>query len=604
MLDIVVGIDKRVLKKPNFSNIVDINETFAGKAPRTKEQLAVYCATVLENRFPYPHSNDKYCVKNGHLSPLDAIWGAYSEQDEFSIWYAMRGSGKTVNLSLLSWIESVFKPNCLTTILGGSLEQSMKAVVYLNDLWDKPAVQGLRKTLLANNQVAGRGFKTTHGSCVTALAASTKSVRGPHPQKLRLDECLVGDTLIKTIDGDKKIKDIESGDTIFGWDGCKIIKGFVKHSRYIGERQTYKIYFSNGKYINCTDNHKILTTDGYLYLCEIKILMNNKYIIHAIGKSDIKNYGIYEITKIEEDKINYVYDLNVPKLHSFMANDIIVHNCDEMDEKIYYGALGQPKAKHGILDNVVISSTLHNAFGLMSEIIDNREDIDAKLYAWCIHEVLEPHGFWTTEEYERKKKRITKAMLEAEYLLKRPKIGDTIFEFESVDRAYQRGASEKWDTQVYTEAGIDWGYNCSVFSIIQDDRFHYHNVETHVYEYIELKEKCENIAKLCIEKNVSIIYCDSSPKDSQITLKRTLLEHRCNTTVIPVVFGKWKSVGINVLRFLLERDKLNITDKKAKEKMQKYHYKNPDQGIIDKEDDHIPDSLIAWATSRYKILGI
>lgn len=605
--DLITGFDNRKLKKPDFSNVEDVGETFAEKAPRSKEHLAIYCATVLNNRFPYPRSNDKFCIDNDHKSPLDAIWDAYSEESPVSIWYAMRGSGKTYDLSLLSWLESVFKPRCWSTILGGSLEQSTKAVSYLNDLWKMETVTNLNSKLLVNHSVGGRGFKTTHGSLVQALAASTKSVRGPHPQKLRLDECLVGDTIIKTIDGEKQIKNITNKDIIFGWDGCKITYAFVQYSYYVGERQTYKIYFSNGNFINCTDNHKILTTDGYLYLCEIKILIDNNYKINAIGEPNntcVKNYGIYEITKIEKDKINDVYDLNVPDIHSFMANGIIVHNCDEMEKKIYNGALGQPKTNYGILDNVVISSTLHNPFGLMSEIIDKRFEVGAKLYAWCINEVLEPRGFWTNEEFERRKKQLTIAMLDAEYYLRRPKIGDTIFDFESIDRAYIRGKDDKYDSKVLTEAGIDWGYSCTVLNIVQDPREIFRNVESYPFEYIELTERCHNIAKICIERNIQKIYCDSNPKDSNITLRKILLEHRCMTVVVPVAFNKWKGVGINVLRYLLEKNKFNITDKVCQDKMKKYHYKDAELGVIAKEDDHFPDSLIAWATSRHKILGI
>jgi hypothetical protein len=462
----ITGLDNRRLNKPNFSNIVDIGETYAEKAPRTKEELAVYCATVLNNRFPYPVSNNEYCSINGHKSPLDAIWAAYAEIDNISIWYAMRGSGKTYDLSILSWLESVFKPRCWTTILGGSLEQSTKAVSYINDLWNAPGVRKIKDKLLVNHQVAGRGFKTTHGSQVQALAASSKSVRGPHPQKLRLDEC------------------------------------------------------------------------------------------------------------------------------------------DEMEEKIYYAALGQPKTNYNILDSVVISSTLHNPFGLMSEIIDNRFEIGAALYAWCIEEVLEPRGFWTKEEYERRCRQLTKAMIDAEYRLKRPKLGDTIFDYESIDRAYERGKDDKFDKKFYTEAGIDWGYNCTALSIIQDPREIFRNVHTIIYEYIELTDRCEAIAKLCIEKKISRIYCDSAPKDSQITLKKTLKRNRCSTEVIPIAFNKWKSIGIDVIRFLLEKNKLNITSKEAKQKMQKYHYENADLGTIKKEDDHIPDSFIAWGASRHKMLGI
>jgi hypothetical protein len=463
---LLTGLDKRNQDKPAFSNIEDVGETFAEKAPRTKEQLAVYCAVVLNNRFPHPSSNDKYCIENGHMSPLDAIWGAYSETDTFSIWYAMRGSGKTYDLAILSFLESLFKPKCWTTILGGSLEQSTKAVSYLNDLWNMPALINTKGKFLVNGEVAGRGYKTTHGSQVQALAASTKSVRGPHPQKLRLDEV------------------------------------------------------------------------------------------------------------------------------------------DEMDKVIYEGALGQPKSKFGILDNVIISSTLHNAFGLMSEIIDDREKLNATFYPWCINEVLEPRGFWSQEEYKRKVAQCTIAMIDAEYKLKRPKIGDTIFDFDSIDRAYRRGINEKYDNSVYTEAGLDWGYACTALSIVQDPREIFKNTITTSFEYIELKKRCNEISKICIERKISRIYCDSNPKDSNITLKKTLLEHRCNTEVVIIAFNKWKEIGINVLRYLLEKNLLNITDKTAQEKMKKYHFKNPELGIIEKEDDHIPDSLIAWASSRYKILGI
>jgi intein/homing endonuclease len=794
-LALINSLDNRKEKLPDFSNIVDIDESFAGKAPRTKDQLAVYCATVLNNKFPYPRSKDKYCIENNHMSPLDALWGAYSEQDPFSIWYAMRGSGKTRALAILGWLESVFKPNCWTTVLGGSLEQSIKAVSYTNELWNMQTVTHLRNKLLVNGQVAGRGFKTTHGSQFQALAASTKSIRGPHPQKLRLDECLDENTLIQTNRGNIKIKDIIRNDKILCWDGCKITNGVVLYNSYVGKKETYKIIIENGKNIYATLNHKFLTTKGFLYLYEIirrqckgesiyfigeskdmskvweniegkkkkcdrllqKLLYTNEFkqkkslyklrkrnrkkfnslsrvlfqsqerkkiemrklrerikttrnskvqrmLFKTIisnrnefenGKSesnsfekksikgrdssngiarlhgnkiqlssslqkicsrfyvsrfesnnrntwsvlarkkasnrkrfkkerntrkrwlqgfraenrknaflDDKNYGIFKLIKIEKDRVRNVYDLHVPEFHSFIANGIMVHNCDEMDPKIYQGSLGQPKSNYGILDNVIISSTLHNAFGLMSDIIDKREELGAKLYAWCINEVLQPRGFWTKEEFNRRVKQLTIAMLEAEYLLKRPKIGDTIFDFESVDRAYQRGKNETYQPKVYTEAGIDWGYACTALSMVQDPREVFRNNITKIWEYVELKERCNAIADLCIKYNIVRLYCDSNPKDSNMTLKKTLREKRVNTEVIPIAFNKWKGVGINVIRFLLEKNKLNITDKTAQEKVKKYHYKDPELGIIEKKDDHIPDSLIAWATSRYRILGI
>ena len=250
----------------NLSVVVDVGDDFGSIAPKSKEHLAIYCANIFNVIFPYPSSDEEYCVKNNHKSPLDAMWAAYAELDDFSIWYAMRGTGKTFDLALLSFLESTFKPQCGINVLGGSLEQSTKAISYLKDLWEYPNVP---RHLLCGNEVAGRGYKLTNGSWVTALAASTKSVRGPHPQKLRLDECLGEDTLIHTLRGLIKIKDIIPNDIVYGWNGYDIINGVVQYNKYVGEKQTYKVKLSNNKIIYCTINHKILTTKGYLYLYEI-----------------------------------------------------------------------------------------------------------------------------------------------------------------------------------------------------------------------------------------------------------------------------------------------------------------------------------------------
>lgn len=444
-------------------NVVDVGESFETIAPKTKEHFATYCAIVLNQRIPFPVSNDSFCIKNDHDSPLNAIWAAYAELDDMLIWYAMRGSGKTVALSILSFMESIFKPRCGTTILGGSLEQSTRAVGYLTNLWEMP---GVPTELLVNGNVSGRGYKLKNGSWVKALAASSKSVRGPHPQKLRLDEL------------------------------------------------------------------------------------------------------------------------------------------DEMDEKIYNSALGQPKENYGIKDNIVISSTLHHPFGLMTKVIDEKEETGAKLYKWCINEVLDPNGFWTIAEWNRRKKQLTKAMLDSEYYLKRPKLGETIFDFESVNRAYMRGLLERYIPNIQTVAGIDWGHTCTVLNIVQNCKEYFNVPVSKSWEYWELTDRCNEIAEMCIEYKISVIYCDSNPKDAGITLKKILKKKKATwVKVVPVAFNKWKNTAIDVLRFLLERDLINITDKVLQDKLKKFHYKNVEQEIIAKEDDHYPDALIAWAASRVSILG-
>jgi len=118
-----------------------------------------------------------------------------------------------------------------------------------------------------------------------------------------------------------------------------------------------------------------------------------------------------------------------------------------------------------------------------------------------------------------------------------------------------------------------------------------------------LTERCQQIADICLEKNVLTIYSDSAPKDSNITLLKVLRKNGASTRLQPVAFSKWKDKGINTMRFLLEKDLIDISDKVAKEKLQKYHYKNAQQGQVAKEDDHDPDAFCAWASSKSWLLG-
>lgn len=444
------------LTKPSKPLTVrSIGPTFAETAPQTKEHLAVYCATVLGFRLPHPG----YC--DDHESPLDALWDAYADESDFAIWHAMRGSGKTQLLAILAWLESVFKPNCGSTVLGGSLEQSQRCVAYLTQLWDLPQVPGH----ILDGQPMGMGYKLTNGSWVRALAASSKSVRGPHPQKLRLDEV------------------------------------------------------------------------------------------------------------------------------------------DEMSPVIFDAALGQPMDRGGIPANIVASSTLQYAHGMMADLIDSRHDRGARLYRWCVEEVREPRGFWTNEMIAQKYRQVTRAMWDAEYLLKRPTLEGSVYDFELVEKAWDRGRKQKWEERYTTEAGIDWGHGTTVLHIVQDRRERYTVPETYRWELVELTERCEAISKICQEKQISCIYTDSNPPDSNVTLSKILRKNNVRTAIKPVVFGKWKNLGIETVRFLLEKNLLDITDKTFKDKMQKYHYKNPELEQIAKEDDHDPDALTAWAASRAHLLG-
>ena len=117
-----------------------------------------------------------------HTPPAEYLAAAFLEEVQDCVCWANRSGGKTLNGALLTWLDSVFKAGCETKILGGSGEQSLRMYEHIKGFLT-PTFQHL---------VEGEALRTrTHlvnGSNIQILTASTKSVRGPHPQKLKLDE--------------------------------------------------------------------------------------------------------------------------------------------------------------------------------------------------------------------------------------------------------------------------------------------------------------------------------------------------------------------------------------------------------------------------------
>lgn len=125
--------------------------------------------------------NTKVCPN--HTTPWRAFHDAYFARSPVSVWKASRGfGGKSFTLSLLGMVEAItLKAD--VNVLGGSGEQSERVLQSMTKLWS--ASNAPRQFLSGE---AARKTKFIWGNTIQALMASQKSVRGPHPQRLRLDE--------------------------------------------------------------------------------------------------------------------------------------------------------------------------------------------------------------------------------------------------------------------------------------------------------------------------------------------------------------------------------------------------------------------------------
>lgn len=229
----------------------------------TKQELAEW----VEHTFGVRLVAESCCT--GHCAPLDAFAAAYFADDPVTVWKASRGlGGKTVMLALLGLTEAVTL-GAGVTLLGGSGEQSQRILSYMtgqdsnlgDHFWNHPAApRGLVKREIS------RRTSLKNGGWIHALMASARSVRGPHPARVRLDECLAGWTSIATDRGIIPLREVRRGDLVWGWNGARLTRGVVRHARYMGTRQTFTVRFDNGSTITGTGNHKILGSDRGVWL--------------------------------------------------------------------------------------------------------------------------------------------------------------------------------------------------------------------------------------------------------------------------------------------------------------------------------------------------
>lgn len=162
-----------------------------GRPPQTKEELWWTVYTVFGVRIP----RTKVCAD--HCAPFDAFSDAYfgactirdgvyllePEPCSFFIWHASRGlAGKSKTLSVLALTFTYLMGSDLT-ILGGSMAQSTNVHEYIRTGMDYKNVplgmvvdETTTKIVLSNR------------ARIRPLTASQRTVRGPHPPVLLMDE--------------------------------------------------------------------------------------------------------------------------------------------------------------------------------------------------------------------------------------------------------------------------------------------------------------------------------------------------------------------------------------------------------------------------------
>ena len=251
-----------------------------------------------------------------HATPFEALADAYFARSPVTVWKASRGyGGKSYTLALLAALEAL-NLGAETNVLGGSGAQSLNVHNHTKEMWEHG---NSPKSMLARESTK---FDTwlVNGGHIRTLMASQNSVRGPHPQRLRLDEidemdmdvleaaqgqpmrkkkdgeiietqtvmssthqypdstmsailerarvqgwpiyqwCIGQYNRVHTSRGLVPIKDVTTDDKILTRDGWRQ----VQHVTLMGYKPVLKIDLPNGRSLTCTSDHRIAVPGGFV----------------------------------------------------------------------------------------------------------------------------------------------------------------------------------------------------------------------------------------------------------------------------------------------------------------------------------------------------
>lgn len=154
----------------------------------------------------------------------------------------------------------------------------------------------------------------------------------PMLSDLRESGCLTGDTLVTLADSgiNVEIRELIGKVGFAVWalneSTMKLERAVVSNAFSTGIKPVFNLKTRLGRKITATANHKFLTIDGWKRLDELQPGQH-------LCLPTLTNSEVYwdEVVSIEYCREEEVYDLTVPGLHNFVANNIIVHNSIEQD---------------------------------------------------------------------------------------------------------------------------------------------------------------------------------------------------------------------------------------------------------------------------------
>jgi len=159
----------------------------AKNRPKTDDELWEWLRDVLGLRYA------RTVTKDGHRAPFEFLSDIYFEREDKALVRANRGGGKTVSLIAIYLLNVIFKPGSDIVHIGGTEVQARQGYAYFAGDPTKEGFTGFIRRpafsdLLASEPMVSKTALKNGSRLEIRTGGSAKSVSGPHPNLLGIDE--------------------------------------------------------------------------------------------------------------------------------------------------------------------------------------------------------------------------------------------------------------------------------------------------------------------------------------------------------------------------------------------------------------------------------
>lgn len=292
--------------------------------------------------FPYQEQFSKRVIRSVLENDGDEITALFSRQSGKSETVAVTTGGLMIILPVLANLPmfaddhrlNMFKDGIWVGIFAPSQRQAQITYNRIRSRIQSKTAQEVMNdpefnlTFTTSN---GQTVALSNGSFATAISASDGSnIEGESFKLIICEECFVKGTRVLTNDGYKNIEDIKVGDEVLSYNhttGNLEIKTVTRVMRQpLYDRKLIRVTSEKGKSFVCTDNHPIFVKNkGYV---RADRLVENDVILRLSDEDVVED--LVSVIEVLTYAVDEVFDLTVEDNHNFFAENILVHNCQDI----------------------------------------------------------------------------------------------------------------------------------------------------------------------------------------------------------------------------------------------------------------------------------